>query len=68
MIRLTILMGTAKPMFCPSVLMAVLMPTTLTLEVQQGPSGIAPIDGGIGLDKGFQAAPPAEHAPTAAFG
>ena len=45
------LTGTAKPMVLARGLMAVLMPITSALEVDERAAGVARVDGGVGLDE-----------------
>ena len=51
MIGLAASMAMAKPMFWLSSMIAVLMPTTAPVGVDQRPARVARVDGGIGLDQ-----------------
>jgi hypothetical protein len=42
----------AKPMFWASPRMAVLMPITWPVGVQERPAAVAGVDGGVGLESG----------------
>ena len=53
MMSRAMLIGIAKPMPCPLETIAVLMPTTRAVQVQQRASRVARIDGRVGLDEGL---------------